>query len=324
MPRLLPGVRTTGGGIDEDGYREFTVIQLVECGLGEGPFAIMNMPDLFQTGDAYNITDIEFDEWAFCWPYMKISIHEEKEGENLQVNGTPWRVEQQFKSKPFKRCSEASVTDPLLEPQKCSGSFVNYTREMFQDRFGNLIKSSSHEPLRGQQVEFDDGKATVHIEQNMASLELPLMTSLRNNVNASPLWGLPPRCIKLSGQTWERKYYGQCSVYYTRAFDFDIDFNTFDRFVIDEGTKLLNGHWKKAANEIDITDTWVLDKINGQLPNPNNPTHFKRAIDRDGNALKFLLNGGGIPLTDINNPFFFKIEYYPEADLLQLAIPTEF
>ena len=57
-------------------------------------------------------------------------------------------------------------------------------------------------------------------------------------------------------------------------------YETWDRYVADEGTKVLNGHWGLPGTP--IAGRWVLDDINGSAPDPTNPNHFKRFVDRNG------------------------------------------
>jgi hypothetical protein len=112
---------------------------------------------------------------------------------------------------------------------------------------------------------------------------------MANTVNDAILWGLPPRCILLSQVSWERKFYGICFYYYTLHLTFDINYDGFDRDLVDEGTKVLNGQWDP------VTGNWVLIPINGQPPNYQNPQHYRRWKDRVGENMKGLLNGAGLP-----------------------------
>lgn len=308
------------GGKDDDGNREYTVARLVRTSsIYDGPATVMACPGLPTPGSAYNIgTDI--DVWAFCKPNMKVTIHQQlKEGEPTLI----WRVEQQYTTKPGKRCRDTSIEDPLLEPQKVSGSFIKKTKEVTQDRHGNTIKSSSHEIIRGPQVEFDSNNPTVRIEQNVASLGLSTFAQMVDTVNNNTLWGLSSRKIKLSNVTWERKLYGVCNYYYTRSFDFDIDYNGFDKYPIDEGTKVLNGHWGDGTGTGSVSG-WILDDVDGGAPDPSNPSHFIRFKDRHDENAHVILNGAGLPLEDGDNPVPITVEYYRESNFLLLGIPTVF
>lgn len=311
---------------DAEGHRKFKVGHLAQALTTDGPYIVLNTPGLPQIGSIWAF-DNDVDLWAFCTPVAKVSIHQEKKGEPNRW----WEIEQEFSTRPLSRCQDIQIEDPLLEPDKVSGSFVKYTVEAAYDRFGNLIKSSSHEMFRGPQVEFDRNRPTVHIEQNRATLELSTFSSMIDTVNSAPLWGLGTRRIKLSAAAWERKVLGVCGYYYTRIFDFDIDYNTFDRDLLDEGTKVLNGHWDKA------TGHWELDTIGGAAPNPNNPQHFSRYKDRNGENARVILDGNGRPAdsvigeagtstgTDSSGPAgTFHLEYYPESNFLLLGVPTSF
>ena len=151
---------------------------------------------------------------------------------------------------------------------------------------------SSWEQLRGPAVEFDRNRLQIVIQQNVGSAyqgyQLP--KSMMDTLNMYPLWGFNPRQVKLSSFKFDRKLYGSCFVYYPRTLTFDIRDNGFDGNILDEGTKVLSGHWNTAGH-------WVLDKINGQDPDPMDPSHFIRFQDRNGNTSRVILNGRGLPAT---------------------------
>lgn len=346
-------VRTFSGRRDEDGHRTYKVVSLVrDNGVGgiAGPATVLSTPGLPLVGSVWNFgTDL--DIWAFCTPRAEVSIHQEREGDAPPIT---WRVSQEFTTNPRKRCGDTPIEDPLLEPDRISGTFVKYTKEVTKDRQGRPIKSSSHEIISGPQVEFDFSNATVRIEQNVADLELDLITQLQNRVNDSTLWGLEKRKIKLSNTPWERKYIGECDVYYTRVLEFDVDFEGFDKEPLDEGTKVLNGHWAdtiaerdqdqcRSLDEPDPGSLWTLDCIDGSQPDKDNPQHFIQYKDRNGENATVILNGRGEPYTTsvlgtgtgtalyIEDPFILtdegfvarKVEFYKEADFVaQLGIPT--
>lgn len=333
---VIGGPRTVSGERDEQpGYRTYDVVFLCKGDLTDGPANVMQCPDLPQVGDTWSFITGDNDTYAWCTPYMKVTIHEEKEGEPVIY----WRVALKFTNKPMKRCNETQIEDPLMEPQKISGSFVKYTQEVTRDRFNRPIKSSSHEPLRGPGVEFDFNRPNVKIEQNVGSLQLDLFSGMIDHVNDSTLWGVPKRCLKLSQASWERKLYGICTYYYTRSFEFDVDTNTFDRWLLDEGTKVLYGEWAKntadMGNSCRITtpdpgSLWKLLCIDSNPPNKDNPQHFIRYKDRNGEVGRVVLNGKGEPAaidpgtgtSGSSQPGYIFVSYYPEANFLSLGIPT--
>ena len=236
----LGGRQTWGGKKDDDGHREFRVEHHVFTDDSEdGPYTAMTCPGLPLPGAMWNFGN-DIDVWAFCYPSMECDVFQEEAGSPNK----DWLIKQKFSTKPLRRCQDTQIEDPLLEPQGISGGFVKFTKEATRDRFGRLIKSSSHEIIRGPGVEFEKNRPTVTIEQNVLFLGLEDFSRQIDHVNDSLLWGCPPRCVKLSDVSWKRKLFGICNYYYTRVFTFDVDFDTFDRNVPDEGTKVLNGHWR--------------------------------------------------------------------------------
>ena len=319
---------------DTEGHRNYSVEHIVKTtDSDDGPTVVLGASGLPVIGSLWNFGN-DLDVWAFCYPDMKIRGHEEKKGEPPEY----WKVTQKFSTRPLNRCQDETIEDPLLQDQVISGSFVKYTQEISKDRFDDPIKTSSHELIHGPQVEFDFNRPTVRIEQNVATLELALFTAMIDTVNGNTLWGLSSRKIKLSDVSWERKWYGTCNIYYTRVFDFDIDFNTFDRVVLDEGTKVLNGHWP-TKNECENAGAWILDKICTEWPDKDNPSHFTRYKDRNGENTRVILDGKGQPAdsfvrlgtgegagtgTDTDPAAQIFVEYYDESNFLLLGIPTTF
>lgn len=315
---------------DEEGHREYAIIHLVETDdTSDGPEVVMNCGGLPTIGSYWNFGN-DSDPWAFCWPNMKVTIHKEREGDPAKW----WRVEQKFSTRPLKRCQDESIEDPLLEPQKISGTWTKYTELAKYDKDGDLIRYSDLEPITTPENEWDVGRPAVRIEQNVASLGLATFAGMIDHVNDSALWGLAARCVKLSNVSWERLLYGVCSYYYKRIFDFDVNINTFDRTVADEGTKVLNGHWEDRASS-DKFGKWVLDNIGGAAPDADNPSHFIRYKDWRGENSRVLLDGHGLPAVhyhQVGTGTYVEgtaegaapitIRKYKEANLLLLGIPT--
>lgn len=160
--------------------------------------------------------------------------------------------------------------------------------EGITDRFGNPITTSSWERFRGQQNEWDANRPQVKIVQNVSLLEVELFTWMVDCVNDRPLWGLPPRCVKLSNVSWEEKFYGQCYKYFTRTLEFDLNRKTWDRKFLDESNKVLKGRWTTDHH-------WSLENVNGLPPDYRNPAHFIQFTDFSGNPITGVLNGYGLP-----------------------------
>lgn len=334
---LRTGHRTWSGDIEEDGHRTYEVMWLVETDTTDGPANVMQTPGLPLVGTPW-IISADVDIYAWCRPGMKVKIHDEREGEAATI----WSVTQKFSTRPpaanaRQGCGDIRIEDPLFEPQQVSGGFTKYTEEAKYDRFGTPILNSAWEQVTGPLVEFDANRPTVKIVQNVPSLQLELFAPMIDCVNSVPMWGLGTRRVKLSTVSWEKKYYGACQVYYTRTLDFDINYNTFDRSILDQGTKVLNGHWGRGSTGgTGEGSGWVLDLLwnpetmDLEFPDPLNPSHFIRATDRNGNPISLILNGAGEPYDPVGSTVGthddtagrLYIEKYNEANFFLLGIPA--
>jgi len=301
---------------DKDGYRTYRLKVLVRStNSGDGPALALQTPGLPLPGQVWNF-DNDYDPWCYC--QMPVGINPlEEHGPNHE-----FELEFTFSNRPDeRRCKQNQIDDPLLMPPEISGGFTRFQEEAQVDRFGDAILTSSHELIRGPHNEWDRNRPTVRITQNVAVLNLAFLASTVDTVNAFTLWGLPPRTIKLTSASWQRKFYGQCYVYYTRTLEFEIchrridsvlagdglrtgtavslptsmtsRYENWDRQLLDEGTKALNGGWDGT--------TWKLKKIAGADPDPANPAHFCVFKGRDGNVMKCILNGHGIPFQPSDN-----------------------
>ena len=315
------GPRKWGGERADDGHRTFTVTWLVRTALTDGPATVMTTSGLYNVGAAWSV-DNDSDSLAYCTPYMKVRALHTDEPNRF------WEVDQKFTTRPSDRCQDDTIENPLLEPMTVKGSFVRYLKEVSKDRNGDEIKTSSHEMIRGPQVEFDHGNMTVEVGQNVPALQLGLLAQYHNKVNDRTLWGLSARKVKLSDISWERKYFGTCAIYYHRQLTFEVNFETFDRDVFDEGTKVLNGEW--GTNRVGTDTGWVLLPFEKTLPqsatnpNPNNPQHFIQYTDKNSNPARVILDGAGQPYDGSGTGEFpsHHVEYYGEENLLLLGIPT--
>ena len=337
MATAIKGRRTWGMTRDSEGHREYKITWLiVSNSVNDGPAMVLTTPGLPTVGSVWNFGN-DLDFWAWCRPDADVKIHEEQEGDPNFY----WSLTQTFSSKPIELnnqssqatgCSGLQIEDPLLEPARLSGSFLRYTKEADTDRNGNPIEYSSHEQIRGPLVEFDAAREIIRIEQNVAILEHLLLSAVINTVNRDPLWDLPARWIKCGAVGWERKYYGQCFVYYTRTFEFELNDESWDRMIQDKSNYAIRGRW-------DDDGAYVLTRVNGALPDATKTADFERYRDRAGNFAEAVLDGQGRPANvalkeetggtgapeDAGNsgdPATLTIEYYNESDFLLLGIPA--
>jgi hypothetical protein len=319
----------------DEGHREYKASRHVRCALTDGVFTVLNAVGLPLPGDFWAFQS-EIDPWAFCRPVAVVKKHPDVPERDPCGH---YIVEQTWSTRPLRRCGDTPVEDPLLEPARISGDFDKLNEEFTLDRFGDPITNSAFEPIRGPQVEWEVYYPTVHIEQNVADLQLDLLSRMAGSVNDGPLWGFPARCIRFIPGQWRQMYHGPCQIYYTRPLSFYIRaklnlltgelYSLWDRDLLDEGAKVLQGHWAPDG-------TWHLDDINGQAPDPQNPAHFMRATDRAGNPMRVILDGSGLP-ADVGigfntgtgsipgtPPGSIHVEALPEDDFPLLGIPLTF
>jgi hypothetical protein len=272
------------GGIDAEGYREYTLQLQVKCAVTDGPATVLAAVNgAYPPGSPWAVfgNDADFDAYR----KRDATAKPEKPGER----GAYWMVELTYSSKPEKYCQDATFDNPLLTPQRVSGGFSRHKQEATHDRFGVRVLTSSWEPIRGDQNEWDVSDPQVKIEQSVPFLQLDLCADMLNRVNSYPMWGLPRRTVKLSDFSWDQKFYGLCYQYYTRSFTFDIKPGGWDRDLLDEGTKCLSGKWNTT------TGAWDDVLVAGESPDPLNPAHFIRFPDKKGNHAKCVLDGSGRP-----------------------------
>lgn len=317
-------ILTQGMAADKDGYRTYNVSALVRAAWDDGPERIYNTPGLPLTGSMWNFGN-DLDVWAFCRPQIRISIFKERQGDGIITDdegtkGRLWKVDNTFSvSKPgdTQRCQDTEIEDPCLEPPKVGGSFSKNQFEpgwgypAVDDTYGAgtgaaaggtrtfPIMTPSFEPLKG--VSVDDGLDNVHISINSYTLGLSTFSDMKHTLNDAPLWGLAARCIKLSAVSWERNLTGSCDYYYTRAFEFEINPNTFDLTV-------------PAYGKMEL-------KVDGD---PTDQDDFNRQQDEFGNLRSGFIKENGFRANVYTEAHPVPVIYYKESNFLLLGIPTSF
>lgn len=292
MATTIHGYRNWSGQRDDKGYREYKLHTRVRSdNVNDGPAVVLQTPGLPQPGDIWAFGS-DLDIWVWCLPTAEVKMVTADEP------GLWWDVHQVFTNKlpDAQRCQDIPIEDPILEPAKVSGGYSKQTKEAVFDRFGYAITNSAWEQVKGKGVEVDYNHPTVTIEMNVADLQLGLFTSMVDTVSDRPLWGVPDgRMIKLSNAAWQRLFQGSCNEYFTWRFEFEINYDTWDKILMDEGTKCINGHW--GTNKNGEGYNWVVDDIGGNPPDPMNPAHFIRYKDRQGEPIHGILDGLGKPVT---------------------------
>lgn len=308
---------------DDEGHRDYRLTSQVKCTRGDGPLTIYTTPGLPAIGSIWSYGG-DIDAWAFCTPKVEVDLYKHEEGKDGAWN--LYKVTNHFSSKPKgKRCQDTTIDDPLMEAPTISGDFSLQSKVARYDKDGYLLMSSSLEPIEGPEAEFDEVSPGVQIGINYLTISLYALSQAINTVNASPLWGLPARCIRLVGAPWERKLYGRCCYYYTVNYKFQASvaydkggnvMSGWDREILDIGTKALSGYLDKN------TGAWVTVNVAGSAPDPTNPNHFVDYTDLNGKHTKVWLNGAGIPVDTMDDAGTWIFKKYHESNFLSLGIPT--
>lgn len=303
MAGVSRGYKSWSLSRDEEGQREYTIGFLVETLLADGPLIAAQASGLPAIGAVWNYGN-DSDPWAFCTPYTRVMPQNSKEGEQVRY----WTVEKKFSTVPITRCQDTTVENPMLEPQKISGSFADGTKKVARDRNNDLIQTTSFEPVL---VETPDILPTVRIEQNVLNLQLDVFTPMITTVNSTAQWGLAARRIRLAGASWERKYYGSCTPYYTRTFEFEVNFNTFDRSDIpNRGKKIIRGEWDADGASYTIASG----------ASASDPLDYITGVDKNGNPTEHYLAASGAPSTSVT--YLSTVEILGESNFFLLGIPT--
>lgn len=283
---------------DEEGNRTYNIAWKIASSTTDGPLTVAFCAGLPAVGSTWNFGS-DSDPWAFCRPEFTC----EPIGTDEDESTLYWKFTQTFATSKFReneRCQNTQIDNPLDEPPRISGSFVKYTKRADVDKDGNPLQYSNKEPITGPLAEFDANRPSVSISLNRLTLPITTFSSFYDCVNDATLWGIPKRCVKLSSCSWSRLMYGTCTFYYQLDYTFDINYQTFDPKVINQGFKYL-----KDGGNPNVPSHWTLliDKNTGNVVGPN-------LLTADG---KLVTNG--VPTTK-------TLKVYPEVNMLTLGIPS--
>jgi hypothetical protein len=303
MASEIIGVESWEADRDDNGHRNYMLVTKIKCATPqEGPATVLQTPGMPTTGSTWNIAS-DVDNYAYCTPYAKVTPMLDGERQLF------WLFEQKFTTRPMWRCNDTTIENPLDEPAAVTGGFAPYREEAITDRFGDLLMMSSLERMRGPEVEIEKGRPFVTISMNVATLPLATFSEMMATgaVNDSLMWGLPARCIRLAEVTWQRFLYGVCTYFYRVNYTFEVKFDTWNRLIVDQGTR------------VKMLDA-PLSATNPMIPF-NNPLTGKPDVaflDGDGNAVYL---DQGAPLGDV---WIWEKELETEYNFFVLNIPTSF
>ena len=214
---------------DEEGYRDYSVLWNVQTdGPLYGPDYALAAPGLPMPGSSLSIGNT-VDPWVFYQRKGSAKLKSREQRRDVYL------VETVFTNRPTKRCGSSSFEDPLMEPHRVRGGADSFTREATRDKDGDPLLTPCYERFRGPAVQIEDGWPTIELEQNVSWINLAFLAQYRHSVNNATWWGQATRTIKCKGFTWERVLYGTCYFYFRVTTQFQLNADTWDVEVLNEG-----------------------------------------------------------------------------------------
>jgi len=275
---------------DEEGHRDYNVIWQVDTlGPTYGPDFAMFAAGMPLPGSSLNLGST-VDPWAFYQRKGSAKLKARQQSRSV------WLAETLFTTRPARRCQDNSASDPLLEPHRARGGFDTFQREATVDEDGDPILNSAAQRLRGPALQIEDGWPTVEVEQNVAWINLPFLAEYRYSINNGTWWGMPARTVKCKTFTWERILYGTCYYYFRVSTSFQLNEDTWDLELLDEGDMV---------------------KIAG-----SNPAEFRRAKDAYEENVHVLLDGNGNALDPGDAPVYLNKKILKQKDFSVVGWPT--
>ena len=344
MAAVEGGPVTWSAETDDEGFRTYRVVYRVRAAINESPAMVMTASGLPTLWSSFSIAGYSgVDPWCWCRPELSVKIDQEKRGDPAVFYLVETKFSNQYETTRYRRCNNNRIEDPLLEPMKVSGGFNRAQWEAKYDQNGAKLVTSANEPITGAAVTFDYVRPTVRIQQNVASLGLSTFANMVNTVNASSLWGVPARCVKLANASWERQVYGQCNYFYIRSFEFEVDYYNkdhsgnvigFDKEVYDSGSMCLRGQWVTDSTSADYGKFKILSPVTSTETNTVltvAQSNFMAYKDMNNEPARVFLDGHGRPANaglvgggTAGSPASATLKYYRASNFLLLGIPTSF
>jgi hypothetical protein len=244
-----------------------------------GSIAVRTASGIPTIGQNYNVTGgfAESDVGSFV---QQISGQEESE------DGLSWIVTVEYG--PYD-ASQFGI-NPVNWPVKLTFNGNKFQRIVWVDVNGNPVLNSAKERFQ-EPLTADDTRTTIVATRNelISGFDLTLAETYRDSTNNAVWNGFPAKYVKCGTiSTGEPQYDSNAQVYfYTVTYPFEINRDTWDTKVLDQGFSYIDGTGKRLA---------VRDK-NGQRP--SDPS---------------LLDGSGNVLPVTGTAVYRTFEIYPERN----------
>jgi len=239
---------------DDEGHRDYSVVWQVQTDSPlHGPDHALYAPGMPMPGSSLSIGST-IDPWAF---YQRKGSAKLKSRSNRR---DVYLCETIFTTRPNRRCHTNKIEDPLLEPHKVRGAADLFTREATTDKDGKPLLTPCKERFRGPTLQIEDGWPTIELEQNVAWINLSVLTQYRHAVNSNVWWEQPIRTIRCKTFTWERVLYGTCYFYWKVATQFQLNADTWDIDLLNESNlEKIDGEFVQAKDDRENNITVIVD-----------------------------------------------------------------
>lgn len=287
----------------EDGHLDIVSEWLVETTDPlDGPVVVGSCSGLPATFSIWSYGNDVFSE-ALCSPLLVIVPNKPKDGSK----GVSWTVQVKHTTRPVR--SDALPGNPLTAPAKFSGSFLRFQAEAPRDRHGNLLVTTSFEPIQADARMRDYHRSSVQVEFNTASY-LNAANSAIHHLNDATLWGCPARTVKLSEFSWRVAYHGN-SAYYENTLGFEIQLWGWEKEAYNGGMKSL----PKALDPDEVAPGWT-------VPNYRRPELYVANRDLFLNNTYTLLTDRGRPVSTPAEIVIIDVSHYDSYNMSLLGFPT--
>lgn len=291
---------TSSVGWDKDWNRTYTsVYEVITTDVQDGPITAVQASGIPAYRSPYSWGN-DSDPWAFC-SEVDAQIRSVEETSKL------WTVTVTHTTRPQFRCADTQIENPLDEPLKLSGSFVQFQRPTQVDKDGNPIVNSVDEPFVPA-IERDDSHDTLNVEFNSPTIDLQLRAEFRDAINSQGLWGLLRWTVKLTQWDWAIAYYGTCNAYVINRMTFLIKYGTgVDSTWIKE---VLDAGFRHKINCAVGLDPALRMKTNTDAQ--DNQIHQPMPLDGSGNPISIACGDA---------PVYLSWHLYNEKNFADLGLP---
>jgi hypothetical protein len=261
--------------------RTYTRVFDVECDdPNDGPLTATNHPDIPTLRDFYLIPGVESDPNS----YVRSIRARPKE---WLGSGVVYAVTVSYQ--PLDPGESAEAVSRLARIQF---SFNKFERVVWVDQDGNAIRNSAGDPF-AEPVTIDDSRPVIVVTRNedVNAFNVTLAGEYQDTVNQAVWNGFPSRTVKCTEirTSEERKDPTTALWYYEVNYVFEVKWETWSRFILDQGFAYLDGSTREPFLDSDkqpVSDPKLLDGTGAELPDGDPPVtlEFRVYPDADFNT----------------------------------------